>query len=185
MSVVCPVCAKDESMQKVSGLVLSGQSSGTFTGAGYAVFDGTVTQNIVRILSAPDEPKEPSRSDITAAWIFMVLGLMWFALFAILLIGRIVEGEKPPINDYVLTLGIGGIGPLMGLLSLYGSNSRYEAKRSKYEAEKPVWDATMERWRRLYYCFRDDIVFDPDTGEFSQPSDVRRLLFVSSPGKPN
>jgi hypothetical protein len=31
-SIVCPVCGKNDAIQKVSGVVASGQASGTFSG---------------------------------------------------------------------------------------------------------------------------------------------------------
>jgi hypothetical protein len=29
----------------------------------------------------------------------------------------------------------------------------------------PAWDRAMERWRSLYYCARNDVVFNPQTNK--------------------
>ncbi|HMN14248.1 MAG TPA: hypothetical protein PKD55_18180 [Bellilinea sp.] len=36
----------------------------------------------------------------------------------------------------------------------------------------------MARWAGLYYCFRDDIVFDPETGEWCHPADLHEFLYA-------
>lgn len=43
---------------------------------------------------------------------------------------------------------------------LCGVRSRARA-RDRYATEKPRWEKAMDRWRRLYYCARDDGVFIP------------------------
>lgn len=43
--------------------------------------------------------------------------------------------------------------------------AKRQANQRQYEAEKAAWDRAMERWNRLYYCKRDDTVFDGATGE--------------------
>lgn len=45
------------------------------------------------------------------------------------------------------------------------------------EDDNPVIFRKMyERWSHLYYCFRDDIIFDPQTGETCQPESLREFL---------
>jgi hypothetical protein len=58
------------------------------------------------------------------------------------------------------------------------------ARNSQHRMRKPQLDATDERWRRamtkweaLYYCARDDCVFDPTQG-ISVPADrIGELLY--------
>ncbi len=42
----------------------------------------------------------------------------------------------------------------------------------------PAWDEAMENWRRLSYCKRDDIVFDPQTNKAISDAAVKSLLSV-------
>jgi len=44
----------------------------------------------------------------------------------------------------------------------------------------PAWDQAMENWRRLYYCKRDNVVFDPQTNKVLSDAAVRSLLSVDT-----
>src|SRR2546425_2423488 len=46
------------------------------------------------------------------------------------------------------------------------------------EAQKryAAWDRAMQNWNRLRYCSRDDVVFDPQTGETIAPETLASLL---------
>ena len=48
---------------------------------------------------------------------------------------------------------------------------------SEYPLNKAAWDYAIERWHRSYYCHRDDIVFDPETGETSEPGGFMGFLY--------
>jgi heme/copper-type cytochrome/quinol oxidase subunit 4 len=50
----------------------------------------------------------------------------------------------------------------------------------------PAWDGAMENWRRLYYCRRDDVVFDPQTNKTLSDAAVKSMLTVnmSAPAQP-
>jgi hypothetical protein len=50
----------------------------------------------------------------------------------------------------------------------------------------PAWDEAMENWRRLYYCRRDDVVFDPQTNKTLSDAAVKSMLSVnmSTPAQP-
>jgi hypothetical protein len=43
----------------------------------------------------------------------------------------------------------------------------------------PAWDEAMENWRRLYYCKRDDVVFDPQTNKALTDAAVKSMLTVN------
>jgi hypothetical protein len=42
----------------------------------------------------------------------------------------------------------------------------------------PAWDEAMANWDRLYYCKRDDVVFDPQTNKTLSDAAVKSLLAV-------
>jgi len=50
----------------------------------------------------------------------------------------------------------------------------------------PAWDEAMDNWRRLYYCRRDDVVFDPQTNKTLPDAAVKSMLTVnmSAPAQP-
>ena len=43
----------------------------------------------------------------------------------------------------------------------------------------PAWDEAMENWRRLYFCRRDDVVFDPQTNKTLSDAAVKSMLTVN------
>jgi hypothetical protein len=44
----------------------------------------------------------------------------------------------------------------------------------------PAWDEAMESWRNLYYCRRDDVVFDPQTNKTLSDAAVKSMLTVDT-----
>jgi len=50
----------------------------------------------------------------------------------------------------------------------------------------PAWDEAMENWRRLNYCRRDDVVFDPQTNKILSDAAVKSMLSInmSAPAQP-
>jgi len=44
----------------------------------------------------------------------------------------------------------------------------------------PAWDRALENWRHLYYCKRDDVVFDPQTNKTLSDAAVKSLLAVAT-----
>ncbi len=42
----------------------------------------------------------------------------------------------------------------------------------------PAWDEAMENWRRLSYCKRDDVVFDPQANKTLSDAAVKSILTV-------
>jgi hypothetical protein len=50
----------------------------------------------------------------------------------------------------------------------------------------PAWDEAMEKWRDLYYCRRDDVVFEPKTNKTLSDAAVKSMLTVntSAPAQP-
>ena len=71
----CPICNKDDAIQKVSALVTGGRSSGTFSGpsggstyvggewvyvSGHATLSGSSETDLARLLASPPSPKQPN-----------------------------------------------------------------------------------------------------------------------------
>ena len=50
--------------------------------------------------------------------------------------------------------------------------------KAAYPSKKLAWDQAMACWARSYYCFRDDVVFDPDNGETCRPQALKRFLYA-------
>ena len=200
---VCPECGKDDQIQKLSVIYSSGQSSGTFSGpaggvayvdgkwgsiSGYSTLTGTSMSELARLLSPPPEPKEGRG---LGYWVFPLLlipfGMLLYGcigtylstMFIIRPSGSTLEGAGRLIFPLVLVISLGLI--FAGVIVFRGINKFSKNKRreqDKYYAEKkPLWDRAMSKWRRLYFCFRDGIVFDHLTNEKCQPQQVREFVY--------
>jgi small-conductance mechanosensitive channel len=44
----------------------------------------------------------------------------------------------------------------------------------------PAWDRALANWHRLYYCSRDDVVFDPQEGKAISDKALQALLTVEA-----
>jgi len=67
----------------------------------------------------------------------------------------------------------------LGLVLLPSTLKKQAARRAVWEGSVlAVWKSRYEKWNRLYYCRRDDIVFDPDDGTSAPASNLREYIFM-------
>lgn len=72
------------------------------------------------------------------------------------------------ISDLAFDLGIPPAPnkPSSGLFkSLFSSKDQRDAEQRDYENAHANWEEAHKKWKRLYYCHRCDIVYDPQTGK--------------------
>jgi hypothetical protein len=175
--IICPQCSKDDMIQKVSAIYSAGTASGSFSGptggiaapigsgkpsivGGYTTLRGRTQTALSTKLSPPAKPKPPSSA---GGWLFViVLVLISFAL-----------------------IGTGGTTAFFGVLFLIGAigvgvlGSKGEAsKRQRYETLTVRWTNALAAWNRLYYCSRNDCVFDPETGRQVPADRIAELLYT-------
>jgi len=167
-TVVCPVCKKDQSIQRVPAIVSAGTVTGTFSGAssgtvrsgdqrgdydGYTNLSGTTKSDLVRLLEPPTQPKI-ARLIIAKGnfWLlFVLLGLGSCGIFSLVMLGMLFFG-----------------------IAMIGDGAE---ERAKYSNRMDRWRTAMARWDRLYYCHRDGITFDPVTGEHCQPANTQTFVY--------
>ena len=206
--VVCPQCGHDDRIQKVQAAVVGGisevTSSGSFGGITYSgdqwgVFGGpsstrgTASTLLAQRLMPPDEPKLRlpwyrsfwlMPEGFNEWWYFKIgplndgCGALAFSVLSIVLVlvavGGLISGDAGGAAS-------GFCGAVFcGLFALYISRRRggYSTEKERLVAERALWEQAMTRWVGLYYCFRDDIVFDPETGESCHPADLHEFLYA-------
>ncbi|NMC33988.1 MAG: hypothetical protein GYA36_16225 [Veillonellaceae bacterium] len=54
---------------------------------------------------------------------------------------------------------------------------RYFEAKSEYDYKLPKWPRALVKWKRLYYCDRDDIIYDPETGETCNPNSLDEFVY--------
>jgi hypothetical protein len=91
------------------------------------------------------------------------------------LISRLVETHSwPAILISIILLALTVYAVVGMYFRLRASD---QAAYGDYCVQRQAWDQAQEKWNRLYYCSRHDIVFDPDKpGESCQPRSL--LSFI-------
>ena len=157
----CPICFRDDRTRKLSTVYESGvtitQSSGPRIGVGLTsekkigVGIGLASDSGVNIsassarLSPPEEPSKGCLNII--AWGLIIIGGMNLLMaMAGLGVGNTEGGSY--------WLFVGGICSVIGYLIMQNIKKVYANNLEKYG----YWN---KLWNRMYYCERDDIVFDP------------------------
>jgi hypothetical protein len=56
-----------------------------------------------------------------------------------------------------------------------------DARTQKY---LPAYDAALEKWSKLAYCKRDDVVFDPQANKIISDADLRNMLTIDTTSEP-
>lgn len=167
MAIICPQCGKDDMIQKVSAIYSAGIASGSYSGpstgvaigsgkpalvGGYTTVHGTSQTALSSKLSPPVRPSAPS----PVGWI-MIGGLVLIGIWTLINI----RGEGALV-------GFGFIGFAVLLVALGGKGET--AKKQAYQQAMQKWNHAIAVWDRLYYCARNDCIFDPST-EASVPAD--------------
>ncbi len=203
MNLACPIDNKDDSIQKVSAVVASGQSYGTFsvpTGeaisydgksggvSGYSSLSGSATSSLAQLLAQPSEPNKPVGFGI--AWLYLwVVGIVIGTVISfvpITIFLGIVKIIGLDINPGVFTF-FGVISQWVGIFIAFGWLIRKDKeKKAKKEViylkEKFLWEKAIAKWNQLYYCHKHDIVFDPENGETCAPNSLIKFRYQSKSG---
>lgn len=178
MSTICPVCGKDDVVQKVSSVVSNGISDGYYSrySGRYSHLHETSATNLARQLVPPSPPdKRPILGHCINA--LMLVGFTALCLFIFLAsISGFLEG--PTDNTLISTSFVVTLASLVfTILTL--NKIQVIIRQNKYEYPKRVeeWQRQMAKYDRLYFCHRDDVVFDMESRRFTAPKNL--LWFLS------
>jgi hypothetical protein len=188
MSNICPICNKDDAIRKVSAVVSAGQSAGVMTGStigmassdgdgslagGYTVLSGNTSTLLVKKLAPLAKPAGLS----CLIWGLAIYpGLILIILGPPALLGAIIPYSMTIYNE--LPTGVLDVVIAIWVILITFFYLRFIKQRhdSKLRKEKYRYQIQMELWSRLYYCFRDDIVFDPQSGNHFPPEAFSSFL---------
>ena len=212
MPTICPICNKEDAIQKVSIVVASGTSSGSFSGptggvtysdgkwgsvSGYQSSYGTLTSNLALALRPPQAPNKPSGFGFM--WVLIILALigsgvcvynLLFGIAMSIIFGLSQAGNYGNSNQlspgslvgvtvsglFVTTLVFGGL--IFVLIKLIRADANKKNKKMpQYTAEKIAWDKAIKTWNRMFFCFRDGVVFDPTTNETCNVEKIQQFLY--------
>jgi hypothetical protein len=130
----CPRCDMIDDVQKASGMP-SGQ------------------------LSPPAQPQLERASNANATIAVGGLALIVLCAFlpAIVLAG-LANQTGIVVAGLLVALAISALAMTVPALQARASDERAKAV---WQVEHTRWEAAMEKWDELYYCWRDDVVFIP------------------------
>ena len=166
----CPQCGKDDQTEQVSLLYKSGIS--VSLGGLWTKIPGRIVPNfaiapvynqtiISRKLSPPLHPTAPDRLvpfGIVALGVFV---LIWSVIFLV---------TATAVWSPMLLAGASLVA--LGAVIFTKQNANQEV----YNQLVKSWEESMRSWERLYYCTRDDCVFDPVTRRSVPLDEMVRLL---------
>jgi hypothetical protein len=136
----CPVCHQTDQVKKLQ--------------AAYAL-------GVERL--AP--PTMPSSTFSMMKFIVISMALVAVGAFFILVLsgtgGLGSWGIALQIVDVVITLVAIVTALVLSIIAFQGIGRVDLESQERY----PAWDRAMENYRRLYYCARDNVVFDPQQGQ--------------------
>jgi len=160
----CPICKKDDQIQKASAVYSSGIGTGSFSGPATSVnyYNGKVgvggglvsgtsasITEAARKCAPPDKPHPPSTSLTT------ILGFVGIA-FGVL--------TSICADNYASLWIIGWV--IVGFIFIAIGNNQKNAKEIKYKEELVIYNREITEWNELYYCHRDDVLFNPNNGNY-------------------
>lgn len=167
---------------KVSAVYSKGTSHGTYTGIGTGIMSisGRNISELSQRLAPPPKPE----FDNTGCFIFLLIITAIVTTIGFLSsLGSLISisiRESISINTVIVDTTISTtvylaiiVGIITGIRKL---NSYVKKNRIKYEIDKGKWNNKMNNWQKLYYCFKDDVVFYPDSNEYIKPEDIRNHI---------
>lgn len=195
--IVCPHCGKDDMIQKVSSAYSGGVSSTQYdmpvawkwqgeTYYGVQQRTATTVTPLAQKLSPPPKPvykgifasseKEGCGDIIAGAFVLGLLMTGWSiaAFIAGVMAGSIGPNASisEPNEGVAWAVGIIVFGVLL-IRRWRGDNKKAQAAKQAV----PLWEKAITKWNELYYCARDDLVFDPATGALAPADRMSELLY--------
>jgi len=123
-------------------------------------------------------PDMPTKTVGMARTIFFCTVLVGICVFSILvLIGS--EANLGIVIDGIL-VSVTLISILTALVLSYNAFNRVVKGDNEATERFPAWDRATAIWKSLYYCSRNDLVFDPNTGRVLSEKDLATLRSLDS-----
>ncbi|MFG6191527.1 hypothetical protein [Nonomuraea sp. JJY05] len=183
MEVRCPVCSETDQVVAVPGAV----AAGTTYKIGRVRLPGVREVADLPTAAALGASKHVMSRTQLAVWLSFpsrhytpwarnqgYLLLLLAALVHLVVSLVIAMGQDPKWGEVLLApFCLTGLFWGLGLLNVLGS---YGA-RKRDTIEAPAREKALAVWEGLYYCARDNVVFEPGVGVSFHPSETREYIF--------
>ncbi len=164
----------------------SASSSGSSFSVSTMSTSGIAQSDLARTVAPPGKPAEPVLERFSYAGFYFTWGvLIILGVFLFDAINRwspgswrewsIIYAAFHLVGSAILAIVIGSIIAL-GIARMVSVEPNREFKRkfdqqmAEHIQRVAAWEAAMQEWNSLYYCYRDDIVFGPGSEDHAPPS---------------
>ncbi len=170
----CPICQRNDRVEKVSGIVA--RNTNPLSG-------GLSTTALAQALTPPSlEPSPPAPDSPTYKAAFRTyrrargwgIGLLIFSLLFSCILFAV-----NPLAGFLIMMITGWISIFLIVWSARKTSKLkkgFDILWAKWRASEKAWRVAMNRWQKLYYCSRDDVVFIPGEGRAVPPNRMSELL---------
>ena len=168
--LACPVCRRNDRTDKVSSVVRRETGQAVALGAGGVFAFQTA---LSKALAVPEPPRAEPWTQLlrrtVRAWLFLA------GVTAVVMLAPLPDllGLPSSLMAAALIAAIGWFGFVSPVLSGRRLNLAKQAARRQL----PLWAQARERWSRLYYCSRDDVVFVANEERCESPEQLLDLLY--------
>ena len=149
MTILCPICGKEDNLVRVPDLMMNSQDNAL----------------LEKLKPPPDPATQLPSINMQNEGLGCLGGLFFGAAFLLSV-----------IYSSGLAAAIFGGFTLLITISLILTFIKMLKARSQLKEITPIWEQKMEKWERLYYCSKDQVVFDPKTGKNVPIDEVNNLL---------
>ena len=187
---LCPVCSKDDAIQRVEIVVQAGVSSGVYSGpsggvtysdgkggtvGGLTTLNGSATSNLAALLALPGKPtKETGGFHLGCG---SILG--FFAIVGACFVTVIFSNEGTS-KQLGVALLVGLFYGIPSVLLLKTGFRKRTLGNQEYPQALEKWENAKTLWHRLYFCHRDGVVFNPESHKTCQPSQIGEFIYEES-----
>jgi len=157
-------------------------SSIAFTPIGMS---GYSISELSKKLAPPIKPQQPSNGCFIASLIVAIISTFPLAIFGLISLYFFAMLGSGIASDDSGAVGIGVIGvifiPIIISFAILTVvfwvltrvfSDKIKSGQAKYKNEMPVWQKSMSNWDKLYYCFRNDVIFNPKTSQYTQADNI-------------
>jgi hypothetical protein len=200
--IECPICLNQDQIAKVSAVYKRGVSETSSSGRAIGVsapislnespyisympisMSGMNISKLSKKLAPPSYPKKKSFGCFKLFIIF--IGSIFTIGLGLLAGMGVAMSETPGIaTEPRLSKGLGIFliiilffcFVLTWVLIGFLFKRRQNKIDIEFQSTLKLYNSHYSRWNKLYYCFRDDIVFDPETNEYAPADKISNLIY--------
>jgi len=146
--------------------------------SGVTTIGGTTQSALAQLLTPPQKPSGASWMWYILPFIFPI-GMLMAPIKKTWIVPALVGGTIAVVGAALKSIPlemVGVWGAILVTIIAYES-ALHETSRTELPEKLRIWNQQINRWSRLYYCYRDDLVYDPETGRSCPPGQMNTLLY--------